>query len=58
VTKIEWNNNQISHLGPLNEEHSIGGARLKKESPQSVKGLGRALPIEFVELSRSEAYGD
>jgi hypothetical protein len=38
------------------EEHSIGGAR-PKENPQSGKDLGRALPIEFVELSRTESYG-
>jgi hypothetical protein len=28
-----------------------------KENPQSGKELGRALPIEFVELSRTESYG-
>jgi hypothetical protein len=28
-----------------------------KENPQSGKDLGRALPIEFVELSRTESYG-
>ena len=39
-----------------NEEHSIGGARPQK-CPQSGKGVGRALPIEFVELSRTESYG-
>jgi hypothetical protein len=39
------------------EEHSIGGARPQKENPQSRKDLGRALPIEFVELSRTESYG-
>jgi hypothetical protein len=27
-----------------------------KENPQSGKDLGRALPIEFVELSRTESY--
>jgi hypothetical protein len=39
-----------------NEEHSIGGARPQR-NPQSGKDLGRALPIEFVELSRAESYG-
>jgi len=39
-----------------NEEHSIGGARPQK-NPRSGKDLGRALPIEFVELSRTESYG-
>ena len=45
-------------LVPLsaNEEHSIGGARPQK-NPRSGKDLGRALPIEFVELSRTESYG-
>jgi len=28
-----------------------------KERSQSGKGLGRALAIEFVELSRTETYG-
>jgi hypothetical protein len=28
-----------------------------KENPQSGKDPGRALPIEFVELSRTESYG-
>jgi hypothetical protein len=28
-----------------------------KENPQGGKDLGRALPIEFVELSRTESYG-
>ena len=28
-----------------------------KENSQSGKDLGRALPIEFVELSRTESYG-
>ena len=28
-----------------------------KENPQSGKDRGRALPIEFVELSRTESYG-
>jgi hypothetical protein len=27
-------NNQISHLGPLNEEHSIGGARPQRKSAE------------------------
>ena len=39
-----------------NEEHSIGGARLKKIRRVG-KALGRALPIESVELSRTESYG-
>jgi hypothetical protein len=39
------------------EEHSIGGARPPKENSQGGKDLGRALPIEFVELSRTESYG-
>jgi len=43
-------------MATVNEEHSIGGAR-PKESPQSGRGLGRALPIELVELSRIESYG-
>jgi hypothetical protein len=28
-----------------------------KENPQRGKAQGRALPIEFVELSRTESYG-
>jgi hypothetical protein len=28
-----------------------------KENSQGGKDLGRALPIEFVELSRTESYG-
>ena len=28
-----------------------------EENPQSGKDLERALPIEFVELSRTESYG-
>ena len=28
-----------------------------KENPESGKDLERALPIEFVELSRTESYG-
>jgi hypothetical protein len=27
------------------------------KDPESGKGPGRALPIEFVELSRTESYG-
>src|SRR5260370_42173742 len=29
-----------------------------KENPQRGKELGRALPIEFVEVSRTESYGE
>jgi hypothetical protein len=44
-------------LATDNEEHSIGGARWLKlrRWKESVR---RALPIEFVELSRTGTYGD
>jgi len=39
-----------------NEEHSIGSARRLKLH-QWKKSIRRALPIEFVELSRDVSYG-
>ena len=47
----------IAHrINAINEEDSIGGAR-PQEIRRVGKVLGRALPIEFVELSRTESYG-
>ena len=41
----------------VNEEHSIGGARWLKVRRWK-ESVRRALPIEFVELSRTGTYGD
>jgi hypothetical protein len=47
-----------AHFMPDNEEHSIGSARTSKSRRGAHQSLFlRGLPIEFVELSRSESYG-